>query len=278
MTHLIHAPRLSEIDSIRHGFFTREGGVSEGIYASLQCGRGATDDPRENVAENRARAAKAMKVKRENLVSCYQHHSADVVVVEAPSGKVDAGFPSDGATRIMPPWRPGKPPKADAMVTRTPGIALGILTADCAPVLFAEPGTGIIGAAHAGWKGALGGVLEATVEAMAAMGAERQRIVAAIGPCISQASYQVDEAYRDRFKQADGGNGRFFRPDPEEDGKFRFDLPGYCAARLTACGVKDAALPAYCTYDEERMFFSNRRALHRAEGDYGRGLSAIALR
>lgn len=259
MTHMIHAPRLGEIDTIRHGFFTTEGGVSEGIYASLQCGRGASDDPRENVAENRARAAKAIKVKRENLVSCYQHHSADVVTVETP-------------------WRPGKPPKADAMVSKTPGIALGILTADCAPVLFVDAKEGIIGAAHAGWKGALGGVLEATVEAMIALGAERQRIQAAIGPCISQENYQVDAAYRERFRAVDSANGRFFRPDPAEEGKFRFDLPGYCAARLTACGVKDAELPKHCTYGDARMFFSNRRALHKGEGDYGRGLSAIMLR
>lgn len=259
MTHLIHAPVLLEADGFYHGFFTKEGGVSEGIYASLQCGRGATDDPRENVAENRARAAKALKVKRENLVSCYQHHSADVVVVDVP-------------------WRPGKPPKADAMVTKTPGIALGILTADCAPVLFADSKSGVIGAAHAGWKGALGGVLEATVEAMIGLGAERQRIKAAIGPCISQAEYQVDAAYRERFKEADSTNGRFFRPDPVDEGRFRFDLPGYCASRLTACGIKDAELPLYCTYAEDRLFFSNRRALHKNEGDYGRGLSAIVLR
>ena len=277
MTHLIHAPRLSEIDSIRHGFFTREGGVSEGIYASLQCGRGATDDPRENVAENRALAAKAMKVKRENLVSCYQHHSADVVVVEAPSAKVDAGFPSDGATRIMPPWRPGKPPKADAMVTRTPSIALGILTADCAPVLFAEPGTGIIGAAHAGWKGALGGVLEATVEAMIALGVERQRIHAGIGPCITQPNYQVDTAYRDRFLAADPANAAHFRPDAEDD-RFRFDLPAFCRARLKAAGVRHTAFSGHCTYADEARFYSNRRALHKDEGDYGRGLSAIIIK
>jgi len=248
MTHLIHAPILGKADGIHHGFFTKEGGVSEGIYASLQCGRGATDDPRDNVAENRRLAAKAMKVKRENLVSCYQHHSADVVAVDVP-------------------WRPGKPPKADAMVSKTSGVALGILTADCAPVLFVDAKAGIIGAAHAGWKGALGGVLEATVEAMIGLGAERQRIQAAVGPCISQENYQVDAGYRERFRE-----------DPTEEDKYRFDLPGYCAARLTACGVKDAELPNHCTYGDERMFFSNRRALHKGEGDYGRGLSAIMLK
>ena len=258
MTHLIHAPQFAGADGIYHGFFTRGGGVSEGIYASLQCGRGATDDPRDNVAENRARAAKAMKVKRENLVSCYQHHSADVMTV-------------------LKPWRPGKPPKADALVTREPGIALGILTADCAPVLFADSRAKVIGAAHAGWKGAMGGVLEATIDAMVALGAERQRIRAAIGPCISQANYQVDAAYREQFRADDSSNGRFFRPDPEAEGKFRFDLPGYCAARLTGCGVKDTEPPAYCTYGDDTMFYSNRRALHRGENDYGRGLSAIVL-
>ena len=250
--------RLAALAGIRHGFFAREGGVSEGIYASLQCGRGAKADPRENVAENRARAADALGLGRESLLSVHQHHSADVVAVEAP-------------------WRPGKAPKADGMVTVRPGLALGILTADCAPVLFADAKARVIGAAHAGWKGALGGVLEATVEAMVAAGAERQRIRAAIGPCIGQANYQVDAAYRDRFREADSANGRFFRPDPEAEGRYRFDLPGYAAARLTACGVKDTALPTHCTYAEDALFFSNRRALHRGEGDYGRGLSAIVL-
>ena len=259
MTHLIHAPILGSAEGVHHGFFTKEGGVSEGIYALLQCGRGAKDDPRENVAENRHRASRAMKVKRENLVSCHQYHSADVVTVDVP-------------------WRPGKPPKADAMVSKTAGVALGILTADCAPVLFVDAKAKVIGAAHAGWKGALGGALEATVDAMIALGAERQRIQAAVGPCISQQNYQVDAAYRERFSEDDRGNGRFFRPDPEEEEKFRFDLSGYCAARLTACGVKDAELPKHCTYGDERMFFSNRRALHKGEGDYGRGLSAIMLK
>lgn len=258
MTRMIHDDALLALDGIRHGFFTREGGVSEGIYASLQCGRGAEGDARENVAENRARAARALKLPREALVSCYQHHSADVVTVE----------------RV---WRPSKPPKADAMVTTAKGIALGILTADCAPVLFHDPKAGVIGAAHAGWKGALGGVLEATVEAMVALGAERQRIRAAIGPCISQVNYQVDALYRERFVEADSGNARFFRPDTGEDGKHRFDLPGFCAARLKLVGVSQTSLPAHCTYAEEAMFYSNRRALHQGEADYGRGLSAIAL-
>ena len=258
MIRMIEGEALAGLEGIRHSFFSREGGVSEGIYASLQCGRGADTDARENVAENRTRAARALGLPREALVSCYQHHSADVVTVERP-------------------WRPSKPPKADAMVTQAKGIALGILTADCAPVLLHDPKAGVIGAAHAGWKGALGGVLGATVEAMVALGAERQRIHAAIGPCISQANYQVDEAYRDRFAEDDSGNGRFFRPDPAEEGRFRFDLPGYCAARLKTVGVSRTSLPAHCTYAEEAMFYSNRRALHRGEADYGRGLSAIVL-
>ena len=244
-------------DGITHAYFTRKGGVSEGIYAGLQCGRGAADDPRENVAKNRAYAARAMGVPRESLVSVYQHHSNDVQVVTAP-------------------WRPGKAPKADAMVTETPGIALGILTADCAPVLFTDPKARIIGAAHAGWKGALGGVLEATVEAMIALGAERQRIRAGIGPCITQANYQVDDAFRDRFVQDESTNARHFGPDPE-DGKNRFDLPGYCRGVLKAYGVRQSVFCGACTYADEERFYSNRRALHRGEGDYGRGLSAIAL-
>lgn len=250
---------LASSEGVEHGFFTRTGGVSTGLYASLQCGRGAADDSRENVAENRARAAAALSLPREALLSVYQHHSADVVTVTTP-------------------WRPGKPPKADAMVTDQPGLALGILTADCAPVLLADAKAGIIGAAHAGWQGALGGVLESTVEAMAMLGAERQRIRAAIGPCISQQNYQVDRAYRDRFFDADKANSRHFRPCTEEEGKFRFDLPGYCAARLKTVGVSQTALTGHCTYGEEARFFSNRRALHRGEGDYGRGLSVIVLR
>jgi len=245
-------------EGIGHAFFTRKGGVSEGIYRGLQCGRGATGDSRDNVAKNRLYAAREMGVPREALISCYQHHSADVVTVTAP-------------------WRPGKPPKADAMVTETPGIALGILTADCAPVLFADPKAKIVGAAHAGWQGALGGVLEATVEAMIALGAERQRIRAGIGPCITQPNYQVDEAYRDRFLADDRGNARFFGPDPEE-GRHRFDLPGYCAAALKAYGVRQSTFCGACTYADEDRFYSNRRALHRGEGDYGRGLSAIVIR
>jgi len=244
-------------DGTRHAFFTRKGGVSEGIYAGLQCGRGATDDPRENVVKNRYYAAREMGVPREGLISCYQHHSKDVVTVTEA-------------------WRPGKPPKADAMVTETPGIALGILTADCAPVLFVDPKAKIIGAAHAGWQGALAGVLEATVEAMIALGAERQRIHAGIGPCITQANYQVDEAYRDRFMADDRGNARYFGPDREE-GKHRFDLPGYCQGTLKAYGVRQSEFCGACTYADADRFYSNRRALHRGEGDYGRGLSAIVL-
>ncbi len=244
-------------EGVRHAFFTRKGGVSEGIYAGLQCGRGASGDPRENVARNRAYAARTMGVAREALVSCHQYHSAEVVTVTAP-------------------WRPGKQPKADAMVTETPGIALGILTADCAPVLFVDPKAKVIGAAHAGWKGALGGVLEATVEAMIALGAERQRIRAGIGPCITQPNYQVDEAFRQRFLEDDRENARHFGPDPEE-GHHRFDLPGYCRATLRAYGVRQSSFLGACTYADEDRFYSNRRALHRGEGDYGRGLSAIVL-
>ncbi len=258
MIEMLQTEELGAVEGIKHAFFTRAGGVSEGIYASLQCGRGATDDTRDNVAKNRLLASRALKVPRENLLSCYQHHSIDVVTVTTP-------------------WRPGKPPKADAMVTDKPDIALGILTADCAPVLFSDPKAKIIGAAHAGWKGALAGVLEATVEAMIALGAERQRILAAIGPCISQANYQVDSAYRERFVEADTANGAFFRPDPEKAEHYRFDLSGYARARLRANGVKQVEIAPHCTYGDAERFFSNRRALHRGEGDYGRGLSAIML-
>ena len=256
---MLRDERLGACTSANHAFFTRAGGVSSGIYASLQCGRGADDDSRENVAENRTRAALALGLPREALISTFQHHSADVVTVEAA-------------------WRPGKAPKADAMVTATPGIALGILTADCTPGLFCDEKAKVIGAAHAGWKGALGGVLESTIDAMSALGAQRQRIVAAIGPCISQPNYQVDAAYRERFTDADSGNGRFFRPCPEDAERFRFDLPGYCLARLKAAGINQAASTGHCTYADAERFYSNRRALHQSEGDYGRGLSAIFLR
>lgn len=246
---------LNKFEGIRHGFFSREGGVSEGLYASLNCGLGSKDDP-ARVMENRARVAAALDVDPGSLVTCYQVHSPDVVTVDTP-------------------WVPGEGPKVDAMVTNKPGLALGILTADCAPVLLADPAGRVIGAAHAGWRGALTGVLAATVGAMTKLGAEVGRIVAGIGPCIAQRSYEVGPEFPAPFLAADPGNERFFSPAATE-GKFLFDLRGFANAELTRAGVKRVYELPHDTCREER-FFSYRRSCMRGEPDYGRELSAIAL-
>ena len=245
---------------VTHGFFTREGGVSGGIYASLNGGPGSGDDAAA-VAENRGRIARWMRAR--HLVSLHQVHSADVV-------------------RMIGPWD-GDRPRADAMVTDRPGLALGVLTADCAPVLLADAQAGVVGAAHAGWKGALGGVLEATVEAMAGLGAERDRVVAAIGPLISQRAYEVGPEFVERFLDEDRENGRFIagaqgggQGGPTDD-RAMFDLPGYCLARLRMAGVAAAEWTGHCTYSDERRFYSYRRACHRGESDYGRLVAAIVL-
>jgi len=246
---------LNKFEGIRHGFFSREGGVSEGLYASLNCGLGSKDDP-ARVTENRARVAAALEVDPNSLITCYQVHSPDVVTVD----KV---------------WIPGEGPKVDAMVTNTPGIALGILTADCAPVLLADPAARVIGAAHAGWRGALTGVLAATVTAMTKLGAEASRIVAGIGPCIAQRSYEVGPEFPAPFLAADPANERFFSPAASA-GKFLFDLRGFANAELTKTGVKRVYELPHDTCREER-FFSYRRSCQRGEPDYGREISAIAL-
>jgi len=246
---------LNSLDGIRHGFFTREGGVSEGLYTSLNCGLGSGDDP-ARVGENRARVAASLDLPREALVTCYQVHSPDVVTVETP-------------------WAPGSGPKVDAMVSRTPGVALGILTADCAPVLFADPNARVIGAAHAGWRGALTGVLAATVKAMTALGAGTDRMVAAIGPCIAQRSYEVGPEFPAPFVAADPANERFFAP-AATTGKFFFDLRGFVLSELEKAGLRRVYELPHDTCREER-FFSYRRSCLRGEKDYGRSLSAIAL-
>ncbi|MDD2868850.1 peptidoglycan editing factor PgeF [Neomegalonema sp.] len=249
---------LLERPEIRHGFFGRQGGVSPGIYESLQCGRGAKEDLPERVAENRARVAQALGLAPAALVSAHQTHSAAAVVVEAP-------------------WAPGQAPEADALVTRVPGIALGILTADCAPVLFADRRAGVVGAAHAGWKGALGGVLEAAVEAMVGLGAERGRIRAAVGPCIAQRNYQVSGEFRAGFLASGPEAAAFFAEDHADPERWRFDLPGYVLARLKAAGVGESQGLGLCTYGAATRYFSNRRAVHWGEPDYGRQLSVVAL-
>ncbi len=247
---------LNDLPGVRHAFFTRQGGVSEGIYDSLNCGFGSKDSDAA-VAENRARAMAQLELDGERLVTVFQHHSPDVVRVEAP-------------------WARGDNPKADALVTDRPGVALGILTADCAPVLLADAKAGVVGAAHAGWKGAAGGVLANVVAAMVALGAEAGRIVAAVGPCIAQRSYEVGPEFVERFLAEDPENDSFFR-DNGKTGKAHFDLKGYVARRLVAAGVTRVEVMPCDTCAEERLFFSHRRSVKRGEGDYGRGLSVIFL-
>ncbi len=239
---------------IRHGFFTRRGGVSGGIYDSLNVGTGSADRPAD-VAENRRRVANFLGVPPDRLVTLHQVHSPDAVVVEAP---------------LASPR-----PRADAMVTARPGLALAVLAADCGPVLFADPQARVIGAAHSGWKGALTGVLEATVAAMESLGARRERIVAAFGPSIGAANYEVGPEFVDRFIAANGGNERYFAPSPRP-GHAMFDLAGYTLDRLVAAGVRAEAL-GRCTYAEETLFYSYRRATHRGEPDYGRQVSAVLM-
>jgi polyphenol oxidase len=243
---------------LAHGFFTRAGGVSGGIYASLNCGFGSSDD-RSAVAQNRARAAHRLGVDETALRTVHQVHGRSVVT---------AG-PGAGAA-----WSPTAAPKADAMVTREPGVALGILTADCAPVLLADPDARVIGAAHAGWRGALDGVLEAAVEAMLALGAARGRIRAAIGPCIAQDSYEVGSDFPAPFLARDPADARFFTAG--RDGRHQFDLSGYAAMRLRATGCTVEVM-RIDTYAEPELCFSYRRATHRGEPDYGRQIAAIAL-
>jgi hypothetical protein len=254
---MLTAKPLEVVPHIRHGFFTREGGASKGIYASMNCGLGSGDD-RATVQKNRARVAQTLGVEPDNLVTVHQIHSPDVIAVTAP-------------------WTWENAPQADAMVTATPGIVLGVLAADCAPVLFADKNARIIGAAHAGWKGALTGVMEATIEAMERLGATRGHIEAAIGPCISRESYEVGPEFRTRFLEAAAANARWFTAS-EKPGHFMFDLPGYAEARLAAAEIGAVAVIGQCTYRDRKRFFSYRRATHRNEPDYGRQISAIVLR
>lgn len=246
---------LDALSGIRYGFFTREGGVSSGIYRSLNCGVGSKDD-RAFIFKNRARVARTLGVPYDQLATPYQIHSADAVVVDAV-------------------WEIGKGPKADAVVTNRPGIAVGVGSADCGPVLFADPGARVVAAAHAGWRGALAGVLESTIVQMVSLGAERDRIVAVLGPTISRRHYEVGDEFVATFEKADTDYARYFRPAKRE-GHAMFDLPGFIVSRLFDAGVLGADL-GQCTYADEERFFSYRRATHRGEADYGRLLSAITL-
>ncbi|MFD2740156.1 peptidoglycan editing factor PgeF [Sulfitobacter aestuarii] len=238
---------------LRHGFFTRRGGASSGVFAGLNCGTGSSDQS-EIVAINRGRVAEAMGVTPDYLVGVHQVHSASVVKIEAPLEEK---------------------PRADALVTRTPGLALSVLTADCQPVLFADPQAGVIGAAHAGWRGALDGVLEATVSAMVDLGAAREDIVAVIGPTISQRAYEVGPEFLDTFLAEDPEFARFFAQG--EGDKMLFDLPGFGLNRLREAGIGHAEWTRHCTYSDAERFYSYRRTTHAKEADYGRLIAAIAL-
>jgi YfiH family protein len=253
---MIRLSSLATSKSVRHAFFTREGGVSEGLFASLNCGFGSGDD-RGKVAQNRATAASQLGVVPDHLVTCHQIHGIDVITVTEA-------------------WEYADAPRADAMVTTTPNIALGVLAADCAPVLFSDPEAKVVGAAHGGWRGTLAGVMEATVAAMLSLGARAEAIHAGIGPCIAQPSYEVGPEFHDRFAAEDADSRRFFQNAPRT-GHFLFDLPGYIAARLGRLGLAAVAQSGHDTAADEELFFSYRRACHRGEKDYGRGLAAIAV-
>jgi YfiH family protein len=253
---MLQARSLADLAGIRHAFFTRAGGVSEGIYASLNGGIGSDDEP-ARVAENRARMAQALGVSPPNFLSVYQIHSPNVVVADAP-------------------WPAAERPRADAIVTRTPGIAIGIGTADCGPVLFADGEARVVGAAHAGWRGALTGVLEATIVEMEKLGARRERIAAAAGPMISQRNYEVGQDLIDRFIADDRDNARYFAKG-ERAGHAMFDLPGYVVDRLKRAGLTQVENLGLCTYGDPAQFYSYRRSTHRKEPDYGRHINAIAL-
>lgn len=237
------------LDGVTHGFFTREGGASTGVYAGLNCGTGSSDQA-DVVAVNRARVAEVMGVKA--LAGVHQVHSATAVEADLDDK-----------------------PKADALVTATPGVALTILTADCQPVLFADTKAGVIGAAHAGWKGAVDGVLEATLEKMEGLGADRARVKAVIGPSISQRAYEVGQEFLERFMDEDPDYGRFFVNGV--DGKYQFDLVGFGLFRLRAAGVAEAEWTGHCTYSDPARFYSYRRTTHRGEADYGRLIASIRL-
>lgn len=247
-------------EGITHGFFTRRGGVSEGIYESLNCGLGS-DDRAENVTENRRRVAQKLGAEGAALLTPYQHHSADVAIVTAAE--------QDG-------WASGSAPKADAVVTAEPGVLIGILTADCAPVLFADPQQRVVGAAHSGWRGAVGGVLTSTLAAMEQLGAKRANIRAAVGPTISVKNYEVGPEFVAQFIAQDESYRKFFT-DPQDGGRPHFDLPAFVVAQLQAAGIGEVAALDACTYENESLFYSYRRNCHQSIEDYGRHISAIGL-
>jgi polyphenol oxidase len=253
---MLQAQSLSKLPGIRHGFFTRTGGVSEGLYESLNGGVGSEDSP-VRVAENRARMAERLGVTPERFLSCYQIHSPEVVVAETP-------------------WPAAERPRADAIVTRVPNLAIGVSTADCGPVLMADPQARVIGAAHAGWRGALTGVIEHTLAAMEKLGAKRNRIVAATGPMIRQPNYEVGQDLVDRFVAVAPSNVRFFKP-AKRAGHSMFDLAGFVVSRLKRAEIAQIEDIGLCTYADATQFYSYRRSTHLKESDYGRHINAIAL-
>ena len=251
----IQSPLLAAVPGVRHAFFTRQGGVSTGIYDSLNVGRGSKDDPAD-VIENRARAARWFGVAPEDLNTCFQIHSTIAITADGSWGDVR--------------------PEGDAVVTKTPGVVCGALAADCAPVLIVDPEARIVAAAHAGWRGALDGVVQAAVDAMVELGGDPARMVAAVGPCIGPDSYEVGLEFLHRFEADCPGSGQFFRPGVSDDKRF-FDLPAFVLDRLRTAGIEQREWVGRDTRVEEALFFSNRRAVLNGEGDYGRLLSAIAL-
>jgi YfiH family protein len=253
---MLHADALASLKGIRHAFFTRSGGVSQGVYATLNGGIGSKDAP-DSVNENRKRMADALGVAPERFLTAYQIHSPDVVTV-------------------VEPWSHDQRPRADAMVTNVPGIALGISTADCGPVLFADANARVIGAAHAGWRGAFSGVLEATIAAMEKLGAHRKHIVTALGPMIRQPNYEVGPEFVIRFREAGDANMRFFAPSERKDHAM-FDLAGYVTMRLERAGIETIDDLKLCTYAEPERFFSYRRMTKLGETDYGRHINAVTL-
>ena len=252
----LEAGNLKSLGGIRHGFFTRAGGVSTGIFAGLNCGRGSQDNA-GHVAENRARVARHLGATAPDIATPYQVHGSDAIVLDA--------LPDLTAL-----------PKADAVVTATPGLAIGILTADCGPVLFADPNAGVVAAAHAGWRGAVGGVLEAAVTAMVNVGAHRQNIHAALGPCIHQSAYEVGPEFEAALTTKDP-NYRVFFEAPSSGARVRFDLPGFIAQELQRCGIATVEPQSQCTFETESLFYSYRRTQARREPDYGRQISAIVV-
>ena len=247
---------LDALPGIRHGFFTRKGGKSNDLYQSLNCGFGSADD-RDQVVQNRALVAESMGVGADRLVTAYQIHSPLALAIKEP-------FDADAR------------PEVDALVTNTPGLSVAILTADCGPILFADDQAGVVAAAHAGWRGALEGVIEATIDKMEELGATRKNITAVLGPTISLPNYEVDQGFKDRFLARNNSWAAYFS-DGTRDGHVQFDLPALILSRLNACDLKTTINMDRCTYGEETEFFSYRRSTHRKEPDYGRQISAIAL-